>query len=60
MRHLRIWQKLAVMGAVFMVPLAVATYTMLPWIITIGPEFARQEMRGLEYCTHNGATVDWL
>jgi methyl-accepting chemotaxis protein WspA len=49
MRNLRIWQKLMVMGAVFMVPFAVATYTMLPWINSIGPEFARQEVRGLEY-----------
>ena len=71
MRNLRIWQKLVVMGAVFMVPFAVATYTMLPWINTIGPEFARQEIRGLDYASplqeflqdmqqHRGLAAAWL
>lgn len=50
MRNLRIWQKLLVMGAVFMLPFAVVTYTMVSSINTLGTEFARQEMRGLEYC----------
>ena len=36
MRNLRIWQKLLVMGAVFMVPFAVVTYTMVSSINTIG------------------------
>ena len=48
MRNLRIWQKLLVMGAVFMLPFAVVTYTMVSSINTLGTEFARQEMRGLE------------
>ena len=49
MKNLKVWQKLAVMGAVFMVPFAVVTYTMTSSIDTLGSEFARQELRGLEY-----------
>ena len=48
-RDLRVWQKLAVVAAVFMVPFAVVTYTMVSSINTLGAEFARQEIRGLEY-----------
>jgi methyl-accepting chemotaxis protein WspA len=38
-----------VVAAVFMVPFAVVTYTMVSSINTLGAEFARQEIRGLEY-----------
>lgn len=49
MKNLKVWQKLALMGAVFMVPFAVVTYKMVSSINTLGVEFARQELRGLEY-----------
>ena len=49
MKNLKVWQKLALMGAVFMVPFAVVTYKMVSSINTLGVEFARQERLGLEY-----------
>ena len=49
LRNLKVWQKLALMGAVFMLPFAVMTYEMASSIDTLGVEFARQEIRGLEY-----------
>jgi methyl-accepting chemotaxis protein len=49
MKHLRLWQKLALMGAVISVPFAVVIYKMASSINTLGVEFARQEIRGLEY-----------
>nr|WP_281172789.1 methyl-accepting chemotaxis protein [Nevskia soli] len=49
MKNLKVWQKLVLMGAVFMVPFAVVTYKMVASINTLGVEFARQELRGLEY-----------
>ncbi|MDE0853593.1 MAG: hypothetical protein OSA97_04150, partial [Nevskia sp.] len=49
MKNLKVWQKLALMGAVFMVPFAVVTYKMVSSINTLGVEFARLELRGLEY-----------
>ena len=49
MRNLKVWQKLAVMGAVFMLPFAAMTYKMVSSVDTLGIEFARQEIRGLEY-----------
>ncbi len=49
MKNLKVWQKLALMGAVFMLPFAVVTYTMVSSIDTLGADFARQELRGLEY-----------
>ncbi len=48
MKNLKIWQKLVLMGAVFMVPFAVVTYEMISSINRLGIEFARQESRGLE------------
>ena len=51
MKNLRVWQKLALMGAVFMLPFAVVTYAMTSSVNTLGTEFARQEIRGLEYYT---------
>jgi methyl-accepting chemotaxis protein len=70
MRNLRIWQKLLVMGTVFMLPFAVMTYTLVSSVNAIGIEFARQEMRGLEYCSplrtllhnlqqHRGMSAGW-
>ncbi len=49
MRNLKLWQKLAVMGAVFMVPFAAVTYKMTSSINALGLDAARQEVRGLEY-----------
>ena len=49
MKHLKVWQKLVLMGFVFLVPLAVVSYRMAASIDTLGVEFARQEVRGLEY-----------
>ncbi len=71
MRNLKVWQKLALMGAVFMLPFAAVTSKMTSSINTLGVEFAEQEMRGLEYYTpvltllkdlqqHRGLTAAWL
>jgi methyl-accepting chemotaxis protein len=49
MKNLKVWQKLLLMGAVFMLPFAIVTYTMATSINELGVEFARQELRGLEY-----------
>ncbi len=49
MRNLKMWQKLALMGAIFMVPFAGVTYQMTSSINALGLEAARQEVRGLEY-----------
>jgi hypothetical protein len=49
MKNLKIWQKLALMAVVFIVPFAVVTYAMVSSVNTLSIEFARQEIRGLEY-----------
>ena len=49
MKNLKVWQKLAVMGLVFMVPFAVVTYKMTSSINAMGLEAARLEIRGLDY-----------
>lgn len=48
MRNLKTWQKLAMMGLVFMVPFAVVTFKMTSSINAMGVDFARLEVRGLE------------
>src|SRR5712675_1890723 len=71
MKNLKVWQKLALMGAVFMLPFAVVTYTMAKSIDDLGVEFAKQENRGLEYYgplsallkdlqQHRGVAAAWL
>jgi len=50
-RHLKIGQKLTLMGIVFMIPFAVVTYKLINSVNTLGVEFAVKESRGLEYCT---------
>ena len=71
MKSLPVWQKLALMGAVFMLPFAIVTYKMTSSINTMGVEFARQELRGLEYYTpalllvqhlqqHRALAAGWL
>ena len=49
MKHLKIWQKLVLMGAVFMLPFAVVARKQYSYINSTGVEFAEQEIRGLEY-----------
>jgi methyl-accepting chemotaxis protein WspA len=49
MRNLKVWQKLAVMGVVFMIPFAVVTYQMTTSVNALGVESAKLELRGLEY-----------
>ena len=49
MRHLKVWQKLAVMGVVFVIPFAVVTYQMTASINALGVKSAQLELRGLEY-----------
>jgi methyl-accepting chemotaxis protein len=49
MKNLKVWQKLVLMGAVFIVPFAIVTYKMVASVNTLGVEFALQELRGLEY-----------
>jgi methyl-accepting chemotaxis protein len=49
MKHLKVWQKLALMGAVFVLPFAVVTYELVASVNALGVNFTRQEIRGLEY-----------
>jgi methyl-accepting chemotaxis protein WspA len=49
MSNLKVWQKLALMAAVFMLAFAIVTYKMATSIERLGVEFAQQEIRGLEY-----------
>src|ERR1041385_5221165 len=49
MKNLKVWQKLVLMGMLSMVPFAVVTYKMVSSINELSVEFARQEVRGLEY-----------
>jgi methyl-accepting chemotaxis protein len=70
-RNLKVWQKLVVMGAVCMLPFAAITWRMVSSIDELGVEFARQEIRGLEYYRplltllkdlqqHRGMAAAWL
>jgi methyl-accepting chemotaxis protein WspA len=49
MRNLKVWQKLALMGMVFLIPFAVVTTKMVSAVDTLGVDFATQQLRGLEY-----------
>jgi methyl-accepting chemotaxis protein len=49
MRNLKVWQKLALMGGIFLVPFALVTMKMVSAIDTLGVDFAAQELRGLEF-----------
>lgn len=71
MKHLKLWQKFTVMGAILMIPFAVVTYVMVSSINTLGAEHARHEIRGLEYYAplrtlvkdlerHRGLMASWL
>src|SRR5947208_14005818 len=71
MKNLKVWQKLALMGAVFVVPFSFVNYKMTPSVNALGTEFGRQEIRGLEHYTpllallkdlqlHRGMANAWL
>ena len=49
MRNLKVWQKLALLGAIFLIPFALVTMKMVSAIDTLGVDFAEQELRGLEF-----------
>ena len=49
MRNLKVWQKLALMGIIFLIPFALVTVKMVSAIDTLGVDFAAQELRGLEF-----------
>jgi len=49
MRNLKVWQKLALMGGIFLIPFALVTMKMVSAIDTLGVDFAAQELRGLEF-----------
>ena len=49
MKNLLVWQKLALVGAVFLVPLIVVTYALVSSVQSLGIATARHELLGLEY-----------
>jgi methyl-accepting chemotaxis protein WspA len=48
MRNLKVWQKLALIGVIFLIPFALVTRKMVSAMQTLGVDFAAQELRGLE------------
>ena len=57
MRNLKVWQKLAMMGVIFLIPFAFVTMKMVSAIDTLGVDFAAQELRGLEFTSPSLALV---
>jgi methyl-accepting chemotaxis protein len=51
MKNLKVWQKLAVMGVVFLILFAGITWRMITTINTLKVEFTQREIHGLDYCT---------
>jgi methyl-accepting chemotaxis protein len=49
MRNLKVWQKLVLIGSVFAIPFAVVSYRLVSSVDALAIQFARQELRGLEY-----------
>jgi signal transduction histidine kinase/DNA-binding response OmpR family regulator/HPt (histidine-containing phosphotransfer) domain-containing protein len=49
MKNLLVWQKLALLGAVFLVPLIVVSYALVSSVQHLGITTARHELRGVEY-----------
>jgi signal transduction histidine kinase/CheY-like chemotaxis protein len=49
MKNLLVWQKLALLGAVFLAPLTVVTYALISSVHSLGMATARHELIGLEY-----------
>lgn len=71
MKNLKVWQKLVLLGAIFMIPFAGVTYVMISSINELNIEFAQQESRGVQYYTpllallkdvqqHRGMSAAWL
>ena len=71
MKNLKVWQKLLLMGLVFMLPFGVVTWRLVSSVNTLGVEFARQEAKGVEYYgpllklvqelqLHRGLAKAWL
>lgn len=49
MKNLLVWQKLALLGAVFLVPLIVVSYALISSVQNLGIATARHELLGVEY-----------
>jgi methyl-accepting chemotaxis protein WspA len=49
MKHLKVWQKLALMGAVCALPFAAVSYALVSSVQEDGLIFARKQLRGLEF-----------
>jgi hypothetical protein len=49
MKNLKVWQKLVLMGLVFLIPFAVVTFKLISSVNTLGIDFARKELVGLKY-----------
>jgi hypothetical protein len=71
MKNLKAWQKLLLVGVVLLLPFAAVTREMVSLMSRFGTEFARHEVRGLEYYSpllallknlqqQRGLTSTWL
>jgi signal transduction histidine kinase/DNA-binding response OmpR family regulator/HPt (histidine-containing phosphotransfer) domain-containing protein len=49
MKNLLVWQKLALLGAVFLLPLVIVIYALVSSVHSLGIATARQELLGVEY-----------
>lgn len=49
MKRMKVWQKLGILGIIFLIPLAVFSYKMLASMRAMGVDFAKQEVLGVEY-----------
>ena len=49
MKHLKVWQKLALMGLVFMLPFALVTYRLIANTNSLNIQPAQKELQGTEY-----------
>ncbi len=49
MKNLLVWQKLALLGAVFLLPLIVVTWALISSVHSLGIATARHELVGIEY-----------
>ena len=49
LKNLKVWQKLALLGLVLIIPFAVVAYQLVASINTLGVQFAQKEIRGIEY-----------
>jgi hypothetical protein len=49
MKHLKVWQKLALMVAMCGLPFAVVSYALVSSVTENGLNFSRKQLRGLEF-----------